>query len=120
MKIRIWRAIFLKSVNDLDKANFGCHWSKNEHFSYGITFLNENISDYKRVGEKMFLFQTDIITKQIDVESTNKSNKEYPDEEECVLKRNTILNEVKLINQNEELIINYVNTGQRFCKWVSK
>ena len=119
MKLKIWRGIFLSSIENLDLKNFGCHWSKNEHFCYGTEFFNENISDFERTGEKMFLFETEVNEGQIDIYSTEKSNFEFPNEEECVLKRNIQLKKIILINQKKKLEFKNINTGNRVCKWIS-
>ena len=118
--MKIWRAIFLNSVEELDINNFGCHWSKNEHYSNGTNFFYENISDFKRIGGKIFLFETTVSPEQIDNISTKKSNKDYPKEEECVLKRNTLLKEITLVNQAKKIKFKNINTGIRVCKWITE
>ena len=114
----IWRAIFLDKIEDLCLEHFGCHWTKNENFAYGINFLYNDISENKRKGDKMFLFKTIVVQNQIDLDSTKRSNLEHPDEEEYVLKPNIYLKKVILVNRGNESTEFSVNTGNRYDNWI--
>lgn len=82
----------------MELNNFGCHCCKNEHFSKETNFYYHNISDFERTDIKMFLFEKEVCQDQIDMISNNKSYKDYPNKEECVLKQSAMLKEVILIN----------------------
>ncbi|WP_298265959.1 hypothetical protein [uncultured Lutibacter sp.] len=114
----IWRAIFLEKIEDLCIKHFGCHWSKNENYAYSTNFFNNDISEAKRKGDKMFLFKTIVAQEQINLDATKRSNIEYPDEEECVLKPNIFLKKVTLVNRENEPTEFSVNTGNRYDSWI--
>jgi hypothetical protein len=117
--MKIYRAIYLNSIDELDKSNFGCHWTKDEHYAYSIEFMYNDISEKGRKGNSQFLFMTKIDEKQINELATIKSNKEYSTENECVLKTNIILKELFLIFPEKKILPFSVNTGTRYNKWVN-
>ncbi len=111
--ITIWRAIYLNKIEDLDLHNFGCHWTKDEYYCIGTTeFPTNDISASKRKGEIQFLFKAKIAENLIDKKRTNLSNKEYPNESECVLKQNIKIEKVELIFPIQKTDIT-INTGNR-------
>ena len=119
IKLTIYRAIYLNSVNEIDKSNFGCHWTKDEFYANSIEFMYNDISEKGRQGKTQFLFKTEVDKSQIDKIATIKSNKKYSTESECVLKSNTVLKEVFLIYPKEYFQSLSANTGTRYDKWVN-
>lgn len=114
--MKIWRGIFLNHINDLNIDNFGIHWTKDCNYPTSIEFFYNNISGNKRIGNKLFVFEAIINHNIIDNVKTRISNNEFPQECECVLKPNTILEDVKLINQEFKYSAS-INTGTRSDKW---
>ena len=72
--MEIWRAIFLDSINELDKSNFGCHWTKDDLYYLSMEFTYHDISEKNRKGKNLYLFQTSVSENQIDKKATQKSN----------------------------------------------
>ena len=114
----IYRAIYLNSTNEIDKSNFGCHWTKDEFYANSIEFMYNDISEKGRKGATQYLFKTEIDKNQINELATIKSNKEYFTEDECVLKCNIILKKVFLVYPEEYLLPFSVNTGIRYDQWI--
>ncbi|WP_158009590.1 hypothetical protein [Tenacibaculum todarodis] len=118
--MKIYRAIYLNSIKELDKSNFGCHWTKDEHYAYSIEFMYNDISEKGRNGKTQFLFMSKIDKNQINELATINSNKDYLTENECVLKTNIVLKEVFLIFPKNEDLSFSVNTGNRCDNWVEQ
>jgi hypothetical protein len=116
----IYRAIYLNSVNEIDKLNFGCHWTNDEFYANSIEFMYNDISEMGRQGNTQFLFKTEVNKNQIDKISTTKSNNEHSTESECVLKRDTILKELFLVYPKEYFQSFRANTGNRYDKCLKK
>ncbi|AMC11906.1 hypothetical protein Lupro_11800 [Lutibacter profundi] len=68
----IWRTIFLNSINELDKSNFGCHWTKDEFYHLSMEFIYNDISERGRHGNIQFLFKVEIDVNHVDRLSTIK------------------------------------------------
>lgn len=54
----------------------------------------------------------------IDSKNTSESNDLYPSESECTLKRNVIIDKIILIDNQEKVVYEKVNTGMRTDSWV--
>lgn len=114
----IYRAIFLNSITELNLSNFGCHWTKDESYPSSVQFTTNDISKKRRQGTIKFIFKTRIKKSQINISATIKSNEEFPDENECVLNKNSVLNKITLIFPKEYSFTSSGNTGTRCEKWV--
>ena len=71
----IYRSIYLNSINELNKLNFGCHWTTDESYTNSMEFIYNDISENGRQGDIKFVFKAEVNENQIDRRSTIKSNK---------------------------------------------
>jgi len=93
----VYRLVFSSSIDDIDKKNYGEHWSFDKDSLFRNTW--ENILESKDEDDKIFLLTAKIPKNFIDIESSIYAFKALPQEMEIVLVSNP--SEVKIAEVKE-------------------
>lgn len=84
MQATIYRALYLNEVSDLDTAAVGCHWSFDECIEEVVERQLLSLRE-QRTGDTLMLFRAVVDADQINWGATVQSNRDYANENECVL-----------------------------------